>query len=274
VIAVRDSDVTRSSSTVDDTFRVIGVAGTVRSGSTLLCLQLGGAPHVFAAGETSRIWRRHQAEVHKTCWCGDDPCAFWTPEFVGSCEPHVYRAVGERALRLLGRRCTVVSDKRPRMYRERLRAGDQLDGVVVIFKSPPEFVYSMHKRGVRFGKAAWEYSRVHNDALKLARKRLVPMAFVEYGSLASEPVAVLQGICRVLNMEYSPEMSAPNGAAAVHMLGGSNGLRERVLASGAVSVASDESWKLQMPDELRDQVAHSGKLRRVYDNLRKLALTG
>src|SRR5947209_19965763 len=60
------------------TVRVLYVAGTGRSGSTLLARILGRAEGVFAAGELRYVWQRGLLE-DRVCGCGEpfSRCAFW-----------------------------------------------------------------------------------------------------------------------------------------------------------------------------------------------------
>lgn len=59
--------------------RVLYVAGTGRSGSTLLARILGRADGVFAAGELRYVWQRGLVE-DRLCGCGEtfSRCPFWT----------------------------------------------------------------------------------------------------------------------------------------------------------------------------------------------------
>lgn len=58
--------------------RVICIAATGQSGSTLLARMLGEAPGYHAVGEVGRIWDKGVDE-HMTCSCGNpfDSCEFW-----------------------------------------------------------------------------------------------------------------------------------------------------------------------------------------------------
>src|SRR6476469_6184391 len=60
------------------THRVLYVAGTGRSGSTLLARILDRADGVFAAGEVRYMWQRGLVE-DRLCGCGErfSECPFW-----------------------------------------------------------------------------------------------------------------------------------------------------------------------------------------------------
>ncbi len=60
--------------------RVVYIAGSPRSGSTLLDNALGELPGVFSAGELRLLWRRAFLEEGRRCGCGDTllACAVWS----------------------------------------------------------------------------------------------------------------------------------------------------------------------------------------------------
>lgn len=248
--------------------KVIGVAGQVRSGSTLLTMLLGGSPVCFAAGEANRIWNHQPAEVRSACWCENLDCPFWTTPFLETCSRYTYRNIAERAMAIFGRPVTVISDKFPRFYVKQLRRRDQLDGLVVVFKSPEEFIYSMHKRGASFDEAAWGYRKTYKGALRLAKKGYMPTVFVEYRALASNTEEVVKTICGVFDIHYSADMSVLRRESGMHMLGGSGGLRARLAESATVPVAIDESCRSRLPGSLRERVAADKRLTSLYENLR------
>jgi len=64
---------------VNERVRVLYVAGTGRSGSTLLARILGRADGVFAAGELRYVWQRGLLE-DRVCGCGEpfSRCPFWS----------------------------------------------------------------------------------------------------------------------------------------------------------------------------------------------------
>src|SRR5205085_9431203 len=64
---------------VNERVRVLYVAGTGRSGSTLLARILGRADSVFAAGELRYVWQRGLLE-DRVCGCGEpfSRCPFWS----------------------------------------------------------------------------------------------------------------------------------------------------------------------------------------------------
>lgn len=59
--------------------RVLYIAGTGRSGSTLLDRMLGQQPGMFSAGEVGSLWE-HGLLENRLCGCGEpfQACAFWT----------------------------------------------------------------------------------------------------------------------------------------------------------------------------------------------------
>ena len=63
----------------DEDVVVLLVAGSGRSGSTLLASALGQLPGAFCAGELRYLWQRGAVEDHR-CGCGEpfSRCPVWT----------------------------------------------------------------------------------------------------------------------------------------------------------------------------------------------------
>lgn len=63
----------------DDTYpRVVFVAGTLRSGSTLLSRMLGGVPRVATLGEALHTWRALLLDATCSCGATAKECPFWS----------------------------------------------------------------------------------------------------------------------------------------------------------------------------------------------------
>ncbi|UCC82044.1 MAG: sulfotransferase [Gemmatimonadota bacterium] len=99
--------------------KLLYIAGTGRSGSTLLECILGQLPGVFAAGEVTHIWDRGYRQ-NQLCGCGEPfrDCAFWlavTREAFGGSDRLDYSALIE----LRGVICSLT--RVPQLLKPRLR---------------------------------------------------------------------------------------------------------------------------------------------------------
>ena len=129
------------------TARVLYVAGTGRSGSTLLARVLDRAPGVFAAGELRYVWQRGLLE-DRVCGCGEQfsQCAFWSEvthrAFAGR-DVDARRVVdtqrGLTRLRHVPRMLTVGGQEAPAAYLETLsrlyRAVAEVSGCELVVDS-------------------------------------------------------------------------------------------------------------------------------------------
>ncbi len=178
--------------------KVIMVAGTERSGSTLLDLMLGNASDGFSAGEIVALFRPyapHHILKDRNCFCDEADCDFWLRIKKGG-EKKLY----ENLFNELGVEFIVDSSKNPLWIKDQIKYSKNQEYEiipVIIYKSPIEFAYSKDKRGKLKGwDQAWTgtYKRLFHvfDDINT----------VEYKGLANDPGKKLESICKSIGIEY------------------------------------------------------------------------
>ena len=177
------------------------IAGTGRSGSTLLGLMLGSAEGAFYLGEVAaryRPWRRHHF-VLECRGCGG-VCATWE-RLRDLPERGLHRGVARR----LGVRHVVDSSKYlPWIWDSDRRARRQGVSVrhVAIWKEPQDLAFSIWKRGGP--PERWE--RVFTSYYRRYFELGLPFVAISYRRLAAEPEASLAALAAAVGIPFRPEM--------------------------------------------------------------------
>ena len=137
----------RSSRTEDTSEKVVFITGIGRSGSTLLDLMPGNGENAFSAGELYALFRSFRPHhlLPDGCFCGESGCSFWK-QIKERGESNVYPNLFTHA-----GVCTLVdSSKHPLWLADQYQHGMGRTYQiipVIIYKSPIESGYSLHKRG-------------------------------------------------------------------------------------------------------------------------------
>lgn len=178
--------------------KVIFVAGTAYSGSTVLDMILGNAPSGFSCGEVEAVahpYRPHH--LSPRCGCGDDRCGLWSDLRHGFAQDgQIYPRLFERFPEI---RYLVDSSKwlpwivsQDRVLRER---GFDVRHVL-IWKTPQEYFASRSKRGSGRGWAR-DWLDYHRHYLACVRN---PVA-VQYAEFFANE-RVLETLCTRLDIPY------------------------------------------------------------------------
>jgi hypothetical protein len=162
---------------------VVFVTGIGRSGSTLLDLMLGNGRTAFSAGELYALFRpfRPHHRLQDGCFCDQSECTFWWEMKAGG-EATIYSNLFDK-LRV---RTVIDSSKHPLWLSDQLKYSVRRNYSVVpliIYKSPLEFAYSLHKRGI-LGRWRSMWMRRHQWLFEI----LDDFIAVSYKRLAQVPV--------------------------------------------------------------------------------------
>ena len=202
--------------------KIINICGTARSGSTMVDLMLGNAPRAFSLGEVHawfRPFRTHHFQI--SCSCKSNDCPWIRLKTLKENEFY------QKAFEILDVDILVDSSKNlPWVIDNNIRVPN--NGVevcnVLLFKEPISFFYSFWKRGIPLARAK------KNEFIKYYTRFFqtgLPFTALDYNRLVADPAAVLEKLCRVLDISYFPgkERFWEKGH---HHLFGSLGTRKQV----------------------------------------------
>lgn len=178
--------------------RIVLVAGTARSGSTVLDLMLGSGPASFSCGEV-KAWFRPSKPHHLSprCQCGSQVCPVWT-RLVDLRPAEFHRGVISR----LGHQVVVDSSKTLSWLRDCRRwaeqAGLRVD-LVLTWKDPLELAWSFARRAS--GDFAVEpvldhFKSYYTMAISLG----IPVTAVRNADLQADPAGTVAFINTVLEL--------------------------------------------------------------------------
>lgn len=181
--------------------KVIFIAGTAYSGSTMLDMMLGNSDSSFSMGEVRRFFYPvKEYHFQPECGCGDINCDIWPS--LKKYGPHdFYEGVFERYHHI----DTIVDSSKDLLWikaqRERLQKRKINSQIILIYKTPLEFALSRFKRNQLKG---WEngWSRYHRLLMTL----FDDWYSVCYHDLASHPAATLGKVCGCLQIEFKEGM--------------------------------------------------------------------
>jgi hypothetical protein len=194
------------------------IAGTERSGSTLLDMMLGHSQYGFSVGELRALFwpfRPYQMLGEKGCFCSDEECTFWSDikcGGAGSAYHSIFRRMPEIDF-------IVDSSKFPLWIQDQRRYVENQGYLflpVIIYKTPLEFAYSKLKRGQLAG-AIERWMHTHQELFRVVDD----FTAVRYEGLARAPGSKLQSLCRVLGIRYVRGMEDFWESDAKHLLFGS-----------------------------------------------------
>ena len=207
--------------------RVIYIAGTSHSGSTLLALMLNAHPAIFAAGELKMlhgqlVYKDPKKKIYPNCPCGASSvltCDFWS-----RVDQRLMRAYGKslRELDLLdyrnshegsepnsillktiseisGKEFVVDASKSPRRLLYLIQQGLDVYPVHII-RQPHGQIYSMTKKYGGLLRHIIRYELVHNRIRRMLKH--IPHGVVHYEDLVSAPESTLRSVLEPLGLEF------------------------------------------------------------------------
>jgi hypothetical protein len=259
--------------------RVIYIAGTSHSGSTLLDLMLNAHPAIFSAGEVLKLNRQlginHPRKQNSApCSCGAPSlwqCPVWsrvdarTRETVGKSltdldmldygetapgkAPNavVFRAIAH----VTGKTFVVDSSKLPKRLAY-LTQLEELDVYPVhIVRDPKGQINSVTRKHGGFLKHIFRYELIHEQIRRALKS--VPHSVVHYEDLVRDPAATLASILQPLGLEFDPRQLAW-AEAEKHEVAGNH-----VRFDAKSDLVLDEGWK-QGLSPLRQRAIDLGTL--------------
>jgi hypothetical protein len=243
--------------------RVIYIAGTSHSGSTLLDLMLNAHPEIFSAGEVLKLnrqlgFKNAQKQTYAPCSCGAPSlwqCAFWSGvdqrtrqtsgkslteldmqdygERDAARAPNavVFKAIADVA----GKSFVVDSSKLPKRMSYLMRLKELDVYPVHLIRDPKGQINSVARKYGGFLKHIFRYELIH-EQLRQALKS-VPHSVVRYEDLVRDPEPTLRSILQPLGLDFDPRQLAWTEAPR-HEVAGNH------IRFGATSkLVLDEAWK-------------------------------
>lgn len=223
----------------DESSKFCGIIGTAYCGSTMFSYILGSSPDIFSTGELTLGFERYRCSDfwHGGDWTNSDtsskgkemgseeriPCRFWTEDFAISLRDagpkNRNRLLKERAYKILDKKIVLNPDKAPKWYKKSLKAGDDLDYLIILFKKPEAYCFSfeVHKRKQggkwenksrmdRIDAACDIYSMFYSQAFEIIEKYDIPVIFLSYEDFATDPQNKAKLICEKLGATFQEDM--------------------------------------------------------------------
>jgi Sulfotransferase family len=243
--------------------RVIYIAGTSHSGSTLLDLMLNAHPAIFSAGEVLKLNRQlgvknAQKQTYAPCSCGAPSllkCAFWsrvdqrTRQTVGKSlteldmqdygaldATHAPNAVVFKAIAdVAGKSFVVDSSKLPKRMSYLMRLKELDVYPVHLIRDPKGQINSVARKHGGFLKHIFRYELIHEQIRRALKS--VPHSVVRYEDLVRDPEPTLRNVLEPLGLEFDPRQLAWAKAARHEVAG--NHMR----FDATSKLVLDESWK-------------------------------
>jgi hypothetical protein len=246
---------------VGDGMRLIYIAGTAHSGSTLLDLMLNAHPQMVSVGEilkinrAPKIWR--SGALKSACTCGAstlEQCEFWSRvirliaetegKSLASLDLQDYREVpGARAPNMVmfraiseasGRDFIVESSKLPKRLRYLLQFEELNVYPIHLVREPRGQIASVLEINGLW-KGIFQYELVHEQIRRILKG--VPHSVVRYEDLVLQPRRTLEGVLRPLGLKFDPQQLAW-AEQAKHNVGGNHMRRQQ-----KSDLVLDEKWK-------------------------------
>jgi hypothetical protein len=183
--------------------RVIFIAGTAYSGSSILDVMIGSGISSFSVGEVRALfYPTKKYHINPACGCGDKNCDIWK-EIRKKGQNNLYTNIFGKCS---GIETIIDSSKDPFWIvkqKKRLRELGIQTKVLLIWKSPDEFALSRLKRG---NLHLWDYAWENYYRIFFSLIRDYKWKSVKYKDLALQPSATLKKICSYCEISYSPNM--------------------------------------------------------------------
>ena len=266
--------------------RVIYIAGTSHSGSTLLDLMLNAHPAIFSAGEVLKLNRqlgidpprkstiRPRKQNSAPCSCGAPSlwqCPVWSRVDARTCEtvgksltdldmldygetdagkaPNavVFKAIAD----VTGKTFVVDSSKLPKRLAYLMQLEELGVYPVHIVRDPKGQINSVTRKHGGFLKHIFRYELVHEQIRRTLKS--VPHSVVHYEDLVRDPAGTLASILQPLGLDFDPRQLAW-AEAEKHEVAGNH-----VRFDAKSELVLDEGWKESL-SPLRQRVIDFGTL--------------
>lgn len=243
--------------------RVIYIAGTSHSGSTLLDLMLNAHPEIFSAGELLKLNRQLQVknarkETYAPCACGAASlwqCAFWSrvdahtrqvsgkslvdldmldqSELDAARAPNavVFKSISE----VSGKNFVVDSSKLPKRLSYLLRLKELDVYPVHLIRDPKGQIHSVRRKHGGLLKHIFRYQLIHAQIGRMLKS--VPHSVVRYEDLVRDPETALRSVLEPLGLEFDPRQLSW-AEAAKHEVAGNH-----MRFDTSSKLILDETWK-------------------------------
>jgi len=244
------------------------IAGTARSGSTVLDMMLGTARDSVSTGELYayyRPWRKHHGAIR--CSCGQDECERWrflddVPERIAHSE--LIARTDVSTVIDSSKNLNWIVDSHDFANRSGIRPI-----VVLVWKEPIALAYSFWKRDRHDWRS--QFVRYHRRLLETG----LPFVSVNHNALVKTPRELLGPLARCVGLIDAPEAideMLQYGSRAHHHLYGSltamsriNGADNSGLAAEKYDRAFDET-RASIERELPDDEELSGLMSAISKN--------
>jgi hypothetical protein len=243
--------------------KVIYIAGTSHSGSTLLDLMLNAHPQILSAGEALKLNRQLEAQANRKrsfvpCACGAPTlwdCPFWSRVDArtretssksladldmqdyrptnGAPTPNeiVFRAMAE----VSGRDFIVDSSKLPKRLSYLLGLKGLEIYPIHLVRDPRGQINAVVRKHGGFLKHIFRYELVHEQIRRALKS--VPHSVVHYEDLVRAPDATLQSVLEPLGLNFDPRQLRW-AEAEKHEVAGNN-----IRFDATSRLVLDEAWK-------------------------------
>ena len=240
--------------------KVIYIAGTSHSGSTLLDLMLNAHPQIVSVGEVVNLhrhlaYKNSKKKTYRPCSCGAP--SPWACEFWSGVNERMQQTVGKSLLELnlldhgssstpdaaffaaiakvSGKDFIVDSSKLPSRLARLMRNPELEVYPIHLVRNPSGQIYSMTKKYGGFLKHIVRYEYVHDQIHRTLRS--VPHCVVHYENLVLQPEQTLSRVLAPLGLEFDP--SQLSWAEQVkHTVAGNRMRRQQ-----ESQLVLDEKWK-------------------------------
>ena len=184
--------------------KVIFIAGTSYSGSSMLDMMLGSSDSSFSAGEVRALF--HPSKKHQIlppCGCGDIQCDIWKKIKKDGAD-RLYAKIFD----MFENVDTIIDSSKNYFWiaKQRKMLKDQkiMSAILLIWKYPEEFALSRLKRRQfeNWEKAWLEYHKMFFSIYKNSNIRAIC-----YRDLVKEPGFKLEQICKNYGIGFSPKMT-------------------------------------------------------------------
>jgi hypothetical protein len=258
--------------------RVIYIAGTSHSGSTLLDLMLNAHPAISASGELLKLNRQLKIKdarrgTHAPCSCGAPSlweCPFWsavdrrTRDTAGKSltdlDMQDYGASGESAPNAVvfraiadvsGKSFVVDSSKLPGRLSYLMRVKELDVYPVHLVREPKGQINSVVRKHGGFLKHIFRYELIHEQIRRALKS--VPHSVVHYEDLVRDPRSALQSILHPLGLDFDPRQ-LQWAEAEKHEVAGNH-----MRFDATSDLVLDESWR-QSLSQLQQRAIALGTL--------------
>jgi Sulfotransferase family len=243
--------------------RLIYIAGTSHSGSTLLDLMLNAHPEIFSAGEVLKLNRQlglknAQKQTYAPCSCGAPSlwqCALWSGvdqrtretagksladldmqdygELDGTRAPNdvVFNAIAD----VSGKNFVVDSSKLPKRLSALMRLKELDIYPVHLIRDPKGQINSVARKHGGFLKHIFRYELIHEQIRRALKS--VPHSVVRYEDLVRDPEPTLRSVSEPLGLEFDPRQLAW-AEAERHEVAGNH-----IRFDATSTLVLDEAWR-------------------------------